>query len=77
MESSVRRGDPTEDAYAFLRDACAEAIESLGRLGGDGGLIAVTADGEVETRFNSDAMTRGWRVGDGPVLTAIGPDEGA
>jgi hypothetical protein len=28
VESSVRRGDPTEDAYAFLRDACAEAIFS-------------------------------------------------
>jgi AcrR family transcriptional regulator len=28
VASSVRRGDPTEDAYAFLRDACAEAIFS-------------------------------------------------
>jgi AcrR family transcriptional regulator len=26
--STVRRGDPTEDAYAFLRDTCAEAIVS-------------------------------------------------
>jgi beta-aspartyl-peptidase (threonine type) len=59
-----------------LRDACAEAIESLGRLGGDGGLIAVSADGAVAATFNSDAMTRGWRVGDGPVVTAIAPGEG-
>jgi hypothetical protein len=31
----------------------------------------------VAATFNSGAMTRGWRVGDGPVVTAIGPDEGA
>jgi beta-aspartyl-peptidase (threonine type) len=59
-----------------LQDACAEAIESLGRVGGDGGLIAVSAAGEVAATFNSGAMTRGWRVSDGPVATAIGPDEG-
>jgi len=60
-----------------LRDACAQAIESLARVGGEGGLIAVRADGEVAARFNSDTMTRGWCVGDGPVLTAIERDEGA
>lgn len=27
IEDTLRRGDPTEDAYAFLRQACAEAIE--------------------------------------------------
>jgi beta-aspartyl-peptidase (threonine type) len=60
-----------------LPEACAEAIEALGRLGGDGGLIAVSAHGDVAATFNSGAMTRGWRVGNGPVVTAIGPDEGA
>ena len=60
-----------------LQEACARAIEGLARLGGDGGLIAVSAHGEVAATFNSSAMTRGWRVGDGPVVTAIGPDEGA
>jgi beta-aspartyl-peptidase (threonine type) len=59
-----------------LQEACADAIESLGRLGGDGGLIAVSSHGEVAATFNSDAMTRGWRVGDAPVFTAIGPGEG-
>jgi L-asparaginase / beta-aspartyl-peptidase len=59
-----------------LQEACGEALDSLARVGGDGGLIAVTAHGEVAARFNSEAMTRGWRVGDGPVMTAIGPDEG-
>jgi beta-aspartyl-peptidase (threonine type) len=60
-----------------LQEACAKAIDRLARLGGDGGLIAVSAHGEVAATFNSGAMTRGWRVGDGPVVTAIGPDEGA
>jgi isoaspartyl peptidase/L-asparaginase-like protein (Ntn-hydrolase superfamily) len=59
-----------------LQEACARAIEGLGRWGGDGGLIAVSAHGEVAATFNSGAMTRAWRVGDGPVVTAIGPDEG-
>jgi beta-aspartyl-peptidase (threonine type) len=60
-----------------LDEACAQAIKELGRWGGDGGLIAVSAHGDVAAMFNSGAMTRGWRVGDGPVVTAIGPDEGA
>ena len=59
-----------------LPEACALAIEELGRWGGDGGLIAVSAHGEVAATFNSGAMTRAWRVGDAPVVTAIGPDEG-
>ena len=59
-----------------LEEACTTAIESLARFGGDGGVIAVTAHGEVAATFNSEAMTRGWRVGDGPVFTAVGPGEG-
>ena len=56
-----------------LQDACALAIEGLGRWGEDGGLIAVSAHGEVAATFNSAAMTRAWRVADGPVVTAHGP----
>jgi len=59
-----------------LQEACAQAIKDLGRWGGDGGLIAVSAHGEVSATFNSGAMTRAWRVGDAPVVTAIGPDGG-
>jgi beta-aspartyl-peptidase (threonine type) len=59
-----------------LEEACDEAVASLGRYGGDGGLIAVTAGGEVAARFSSAAMTRGWRVGEEPVFVAVGPDEG-
>jgi L-asparaginase / beta-aspartyl-peptidase len=59
-----------------LPQACSVAIEGLGRWGQDGGLIAVSAHGEVAATFNSPAMSRGWRVGDGPVITAVGPAEG-
>ena len=59
-----------------LEDACAIAIEGLGRWGQDGGLIAVSSHGEVAAKFNSAGMTRGWRVGDGPVVTAVAPGEG-
>jgi L-asparaginase / beta-aspartyl-peptidase len=59
-----------------LQEACARAIDGLARWGGDGGLIAVSTHGEVAATFNSGAMTRAWRVGDAPVVTAIGPDEG-
>jgi beta-aspartyl-peptidase (threonine type) len=59
-----------------LQEACAVAIEGLGRWGEDGGLIAVSSHGEVAATFNSPGMTRGWRVGDGPVFTAVAPDEG-
>jgi beta-aspartyl-peptidase (threonine type) len=59
-----------------LEEACATALESVARFGGDGGVIAVTSHGDVAATFNSEAMTRGWRVGDGPVVTAVGPGEG-
>jgi L-asparaginase / beta-aspartyl-peptidase len=59
-----------------LEEACAAAIEGLARVGGDGGLIAVSARGEVAATFSSAAMTRAWQVGDGPVVTAVGPAEG-
>jgi len=59
-----------------LEEACATALEGVARFGGDAGVIAVTAHGEVAATFNSEAMTRGWRVGDLPVVTAVGPGEG-
>ena len=54
-----------------LEQACAEALALLERRGGHGGLIAVTATGEVTARCSSPGMTHGWRVGDGPVHTGI------
>jgi isoaspartyl peptidase/L-asparaginase-like protein (Ntn-hydrolase superfamily) len=59
-----------------LQEACALAIEGLGRWGQDGGLIAVSSHGEVAATFNSPGMTRAWRVGSGDLFTAVAPGEG-
>src|SRR4051794_13244978 len=68
VDALVRLGGRT------LEQACAQALAALERRGGHGGLIAVSAGGEVPARFSSPGMTRGWRVGDGPVHTAVGAD---
>ena len=57
-----------------LAAACETALDTLERLGGHGGLIAVSRDA-IAARFNSESMTRAWRVGDGPVVTGVGPDD--
>jgi beta-aspartyl-peptidase (threonine type) len=54
-----------------LDDACSDALAALELRGGHGGVIAVTAE-EVAARFSSPSMTRAWRVGNGPVETAVG-----
>ena len=59
-----------------LQEACALAIDALGRWGQDGGLIAVSSHGEVAATFNSPGMTRAWRVGSGSLFTAVAPGEG-
>jgi len=80
---SIIRSALAHEVHALLRhrglsleEACTTGLESVARFGGDGGVIAVTAHGEVSATFNSEAMTRGWRVGDGPAVTAVGPGEG-
>ena len=55
-----------------LEHACAEALAELGRRGGHGGLIAVSAAGEDAPPTSSPGMTRGWRVGAGPVAVGAG-----
>ena len=54
-----------------LEKACTEALAALARTGGHGGLIAISAAGEVTARCSSPGMTHGWRVGDGPVHTGV------
>ncbi|MFN6963034.1 MAG: isoaspartyl peptidase/L-asparaginase family protein [Pyrinomonadaceae bacterium] len=43
-----------------LAVAARETVEQLARIGGEGGLIAVDANGGVALPFNSDGMYRGW-----------------
>ena len=56
-----------------LEQACERALAGLNHLG-TAGLIAVGAQGGVATPFTTPAMPRGWRVGDGPIGFAVGPD---
>lgn len=53
-----------------LESAASETIDRLTSIGGEGGLIAVNAQGDVVLPFNSDGMYRGW-IRDGKVVTEI------
>jgi L-asparaginase / beta-aspartyl-peptidase len=48
-----------------LGTAANEALEHLTDIGGDGGFIAVDADGNVVLNFNCDGMYRGYRTDNG------------
>jgi beta-aspartyl-peptidase (threonine type) len=49
-----------------LQDACSEVIQKrLFELGGDGGLIAADAKGNLCLEFNTDGMYRGMKKSDG------------
>lgn len=54
-----------------LRQAAREAIHRLTAIEGEGGLIAVDAQGNVTLPFNCDGMYRGWMTEDGSPATAI------
>lgn len=41
-----------------LEDAADAVLENVIRQGGDGGLIAITASGEIVMPFNTDGMKR-------------------
>jgi isoaspartyl peptidase/L-asparaginase-like protein (Ntn-hydrolase superfamily) len=55
-----------------LAEACERALAGLADLG-TAGLIAVGAGG-IATPFTTPAMPRAWRIGNGPVNAAVGPD---
>ena len=55
-----------------LGEAADAAVNGeLARFGGDGGLIALDARGNLAMPFSTEAMSRGWWVGEGPPQTAI------
>jgi isoaspartyl peptidase/L-asparaginase-like protein (Ntn-hydrolase superfamily) len=56
-----------------LAEACEVALSGLALRPGTGGLIAVCGD-DVAAPFTTPEMPRAWRVGEGPVLTAVGRD---
>lgn len=59
----------------FTRQTLAEATEAalsdVAELGGDGGLIALTANGEIAMPYNSDGMKRAALFADGRILSAV------
>jgi beta-aspartyl-peptidase (threonine type) len=54
-----------------LEQASSAAIERLGKIGGDGGLIAVDSAGNVALPFNCEGMYRGFKTVDGPLKIDI------
>ncbi|HEY6985715.1 MAG TPA: isoaspartyl peptidase/L-asparaginase [Rhodanobacteraceae bacterium] len=61
-----------EDAGKPIAEAAREVVmEVVPKLGGDGGVIALDADGNFATPFNTDGMYRGWVDRDGKTHVAI------
>jgi L-asparaginase / beta-aspartyl-peptidase len=54
-----------------LEQAAKETIEYLAEIGGEGGLIAVDALGNIVLPFNSEGMYRGFMTADGEIITDI------
>ena len=53
-----------------LREAADAVLGQIASLGGDGGVIAVTADGELAMPWNSEGMKRAWLTAQGEIGAA-------
>ncbi len=61
-----------EYAKEPIAQAAKEVVmDAIPKLGGDGGVIALDADGNFTTPFNTDGMYRGWIDRDGKMHVAI------
>ncbi|MDX1571946.1 MAG: isoaspartyl peptidase/L-asparaginase [Xanthomonadales bacterium] len=58
-----------------LEEASRDALESVARMGGSGGLIAVDREGHIALPFNSPGMYRAWIGADGSPHVAIYRDD--
>jgi L-asparaginase / beta-aspartyl-peptidase len=59
-----------------LKRAAAEVInQEIPAMGGNGGAIALDADGQISIPFNTDGMYRGWIGTDGTPHVALYGDE--
>jgi beta-aspartyl-peptidase (threonine type) len=62
------------DAGLNLQEACQDVLDAVEPIGGRGGVIAVTSDGNVATPFQTMLMYRGiWN--DGDITIGIGPND--
>jgi len=58
-----------------LQEATDEVIQKrMLNLGGDGGLIAIDAEGTIAMPFNTEGMYRGFKTSSGQGATAIYKD---
>ena len=58
-----------------VRSAAASTIADIGRIGGDGGVIAMDGAGHIAFAMNSSGMYRGWVTSALPAATAIYSNE--
>src|SRR5690606_33911177 len=58
-----------------VRTAADGVINDVGAIGGDGGVIALTADGRVAFSMNTSGMYRGWASSESEPVVAIYADE--
>ena len=65
IDARIRWGKET------LEEAAQSVVKDLAKIGGEGGLIAVNAKGEVCLPFNSEGMYRAWMGQDGEIHTGI------
>jgi L-asparaginase / beta-aspartyl-peptidase len=62
-------------ARMSVDDAAQTAIDKVGELGGDGGVIALGRRGDLAMPFNTTGMFRGWVTKDGRFVVRIFGDE--
>ena len=65
IDARIRWGKET------LEEAANSVVKDLAQIGGEGGLIAVNAKGEVCLPFNSEGMYRAWMGVDDKIHTGI------
>jgi isoaspartyl peptidase/L-asparaginase-like protein (Ntn-hydrolase superfamily) len=54
-----------------LDEATGAVIAQIGEMGGDGGLIALDAEGNIADPFNSQGMKRAWLTPDGEIEVEV------
>ncbi len=58
-----------------LKEACDNVVyQKLVKIGGEGGLVAIDAKGNIEMPFNSEGMFRGMKKSNGEMYVGIYPD---
>ena len=61
--------------WTLERSAAEVVMKKIPALGGDGGVVAVDAKGNITMPFNTQGMYRGWVDADGSGATAIYHDD--